>query len=229
MVVLTAETCWALNEYWINNKISGIKLVSLYSTSSIYCSENVFIGRIISMRMWPACFRDMNRGNFYLWGTLKDKIYKMYSKNLYTKDNPREREVKKGSKCSVFHFTSRTLMWMNNEYLDDVRGLEAEGYLQLNSNESTDTWAPKLPQQCVARWHGWSSFSLGWASAMFQRMDHAHCLRLLGDLWYSMSFVSGNCCVMFPREFCRMFEKAAAYVQFANVINTIFVSIVTKW
>jgi len=32
MVVLTAETCWALNEYWINNKISGIKLVSLYST-----------------------------------------------------------------------------------------------------------------------------------------------------------------------------------------------------
>jgi len=27
MVVLTAETCWALNEYWINNKISGSKLV----------------------------------------------------------------------------------------------------------------------------------------------------------------------------------------------------------
>ena len=27
MVVLTAETCWALNKYWINNKISGIKLV----------------------------------------------------------------------------------------------------------------------------------------------------------------------------------------------------------
>ena len=33
MVVLTAETCWALNEYWIYNKISGIKLVSLYSTN----------------------------------------------------------------------------------------------------------------------------------------------------------------------------------------------------
>ena len=32
MVVLTAETCWAWNEYWIYNKISGIKLVSLYST-----------------------------------------------------------------------------------------------------------------------------------------------------------------------------------------------------
>ena len=27
MVVLTAETCWTLNEYCINNKISGIKLV----------------------------------------------------------------------------------------------------------------------------------------------------------------------------------------------------------
>jgi len=32
MVVSTAETCWALSEYWIYNKISGIKLVSLYST-----------------------------------------------------------------------------------------------------------------------------------------------------------------------------------------------------
>jgi len=33
MVALTAETCWAMNEYWINNKISGIKLVfSLYAT-----------------------------------------------------------------------------------------------------------------------------------------------------------------------------------------------------
>jgi len=27
MFILTAKTCWALNEYWINNKISGIKLV----------------------------------------------------------------------------------------------------------------------------------------------------------------------------------------------------------
>jgi len=40
MVVLTAETCWALNEYWINNKISGIKLVSLYSTGRVfYCTD----------------------------------------------------------------------------------------------------------------------------------------------------------------------------------------------
>ena len=31
MVVLTAETCWAMNEYWINNKISGIKLVFLFT------------------------------------------------------------------------------------------------------------------------------------------------------------------------------------------------------
>jgi len=38
--------------------------------------------------------------------------------------------------------------------LDDVTGLEAEGYLQLISDESTDTLAPKLPQQCLARWRG---------------------------------------------------------------------------
>ena len=45
MVVLTAETCWAMNEYWINNKISGIKLVfSLYASGiklvfSLYSTE----------------------------------------------------------------------------------------------------------------------------------------------------------------------------------------------
>jgi len=38
MVVLTAETCWALNEYWINNKISGIKLVfSLLNSRAVIC------------------------------------------------------------------------------------------------------------------------------------------------------------------------------------------------
>jgi len=31
MVVLTAETCWAMNEYWINYKISGTKLVFLFT------------------------------------------------------------------------------------------------------------------------------------------------------------------------------------------------------
>ena len=62
------------------------------------------------MRMLPACLPCMNRGNSYLLGTLRDKIYKMYSKNLCIKDNLREKEVKKSSKYSVFHFTSRTLM-----------------------------------------------------------------------------------------------------------------------
>jgi len=38
----------------------------------------------------------MNRGNFYLLGTLRDKIYKMYSKNHCTIDNLRQKEVKKG-------------------------------------------------------------------------------------------------------------------------------------
>jgi len=60
--------------------------------------------------------------------------------------------------------------------LDDITDLEAEGYLQMNSDQSTHTWANKLPQQCVTRWHGWSSFNPGWVSAMFRRMDHTHCL-----------------------------------------------------
>jgi len=52
----------------------------------------------------------MNRGSFYLWGTLRNKIYKMYSRNLCTKDNLRVKEVKNDTKCSVFHFTNRTLI-----------------------------------------------------------------------------------------------------------------------
>ena len=42
MVVLTAETCWALNEYWIYNKISGIKLVSLYSNQNTFYVQVTF-------------------------------------------------------------------------------------------------------------------------------------------------------------------------------------------
>ena len=146
----------------------------------LYCQSN--------MHENVAClFAGYEQGQFLLWGTLRDKIYKMYSKNLCTKDDLREKEVKKDSKCSVFHFTSRTLIWRNNEYFRyAVTRLEAEGYLQLNSDESTDTWTPKLPQQCVARWCGWSSYNPGWATAMFRRNDHTHCLRLLGDLRYSI-------------------------------------------
>ena len=43
MVVLTAETCWALNEYWINNKISGIKLVFLFTQPYFkFCPKFLF-------------------------------------------------------------------------------------------------------------------------------------------------------------------------------------------
>jgi hypothetical protein len=38
-----------------------------------------------------AClFASYEQGQFYLWDTLKDKICKMYIKNLCTKDNLRE-------------------------------------------------------------------------------------------------------------------------------------------
>jgi hypothetical protein len=66
--------------------------------------------------MWPACLPDMNWGNFYLSGILKDKLYNTYSKNLRTKENLREQEVRKDSKCIVFHFPSRALMWINSGY-----------------------------------------------------------------------------------------------------------------
>jgi hypothetical protein len=106
--------------------------------------------------------------------------------------------------------------------LDDVMGLEAEGYLQLNSDESTDTWAPKLPQQCMARWCGWSSFNPGLASAVFFKngshtlskitgwfvVQYKACLRELcdvskgisQDVWLSSSICS--MCKFYNHNFC---------------------------
>jgi len=39
---------------------------SATANNCVYCSENGFIDRKISMRMWPACLPDMNRGKFVL-------------------------------------------------------------------------------------------------------------------------------------------------------------------
>ena len=51
MVVLTAETCWALNKYCINNKISGIKLVSLYSSVACFGCVSVALYTQHAMRV----------------------------------------------------------------------------------------------------------------------------------------------------------------------------------
>ena len=51
MVVLTAETCWALNDYWINNKISGIKLVFSLLKSLAYCL--IFAGSVQELKYVP--------------------------------------------------------------------------------------------------------------------------------------------------------------------------------
>ena len=53
MVVLTAETCWALNEYWIYNKISGIKLVFL--RIDIFCLHTKFNGNYLNIiKKWSS-------------------------------------------------------------------------------------------------------------------------------------------------------------------------------
>ena len=67
MVVLTAETCWALNEYWIYNKISGIKLVSLYSTVLLDYDFPTFRIRtallMLSAWRWALILKKLSVGN----------------------------------------------------------------------------------------------------------------------------------------------------------------------
>ena len=65
MVVLTAETCWALNEYWINNKISGIKLVSLYSTIKIIFT-NFMIKSMCLWKPWKTHAKEEGSVNHHL-------------------------------------------------------------------------------------------------------------------------------------------------------------------
>ena len=38
--------------------------------------EHVFHDRIINRDLWPACFPDMTPWDFYLWGRLKNAVYK---------------------------------------------------------------------------------------------------------------------------------------------------------
>ena len=95
MVVLTAETCWALNEYWINNKISGIKLVSLYSTIRII-SLSWLIIKILSGK-----FKDKNR-EVYL------KTYTRHSFSI------------KSLLCNIQYFYSAVIVvkrYRNNAFL----------------------------------------------------------------------------------------------------------------
>ena len=77
MVVLTAETCWAMNEYWINNKISGIKLVFLFTQQVLNILNMVYtllffllqnaVCFIILKYLVPALF------TFYIQSVLKLK------------------------------------------------------------------------------------------------------------------------------------------------------------
>jgi hypothetical protein len=41
--------------------------------------EGVFGDRIISSGLWPAHLPDLTPCDYYLWGTLKDKVYRMNS------------------------------------------------------------------------------------------------------------------------------------------------------
>ena len=86
MVVLTAETCWALNEYWINNKISGIKLVSLYSTIKMMHGP-------INIRLTFLTVFHIS----YIWtSTLKENINLTFLGNWWGRIRNKETPVKWG-------------------------------------------------------------------------------------------------------------------------------------
>jgi inhibitor of nuclear factor kappa-B kinase subunit alpha len=46
------------------------------ATYSIDVLSEVFEDRLISRRLWPARSPDLNPCDFYLWGNLKDSVFK---------------------------------------------------------------------------------------------------------------------------------------------------------
>ena len=82
MVVLTAETCWALNEYWIYNKISGIKLFSLYSTiKMMHGPINIRFNEEGVINTWKFCSKFL---------MFIDSQLRKYSKRFKFSQSPRD-------------------------------------------------------------------------------------------------------------------------------------------
>jgi hypothetical protein len=57
------------------------------ANNSLMTLEGVFHERIISCGLWPAYSLELNTCYFYLWGNLKNKVYRM---NTHTKEELNE-------------------------------------------------------------------------------------------------------------------------------------------
>jgi hypothetical protein len=44
--------------------------------------ESMFLGRLISTRLWPPRSPDLSLGGFFLWGHLKDTVYSNHPHTL---------------------------------------------------------------------------------------------------------------------------------------------------
>jgi hypothetical protein len=160
---------------------------------------------------------------------LKDKIYKMYSKNLCITDNFREKEVKRDSKCSVFHFTSRTLMWINNEYF---RWCNRSGSWRILATELQ--WVHRhMSPQVTTKMHGqmaWLILLQSWMGISNVSKNGSHALPEITG-W---SVVQYEACL---RELlCDVSKGVLQDVWLSSSIHSvckfykhIFFSIITKW
>ena len=81
--------------------------------------ERVFHDRIISTDLWPARSPEMTPCNFYLWGRLKDAVYKTYLCILEElKHNIRDEinNINRGELQRVMgNFIKRCQKWLDNE------------------------------------------------------------------------------------------------------------------
>jgi hypothetical protein len=74
------------------------------ANSTMQMLSYFFGGRINSQNMWPPRSQDLLPPDFYLWGVLKDNVYKI---------NPRtSEELKQNTELCILNVTTEILHWV---------------------------------------------------------------------------------------------------------------------
>jgi hypothetical protein len=94
------------------------------ANSTMQMLSEFFSGCIISQNFWPPSFPDLSPQDFYIWGFLKENMYK---------NNPHTfEELKQNTELCILNVTAKTLHWVASNMRKRVNACIAEcgGYFQ---------------------------------------------------------------------------------------------------
>ncbi|KAJ4433388.1 hypothetical protein ANN_15647 [Periplaneta americana] len=83
------------------------------SSSSLRAITDIFEGRVISEGLWPARSPDLTPCDFYLWSSLKDRVYRSNPRTLDELKNNIQREIVKISDAELQHVNQNVIRRYN--------------------------------------------------------------------------------------------------------------------